>query len=217
MVKVKLCGMTSLEDAQAALEAGADLLGFIFYPRSPRYVHPESCGEIVAKLRQAYDFKAVGVFVNALPELACSVLDQYGLDLAQLSGDESTDDLVSSGERAFKAIRAKDQQTLFDIARRYPQRINPPALLVDAALPGQFGGTGMTADWKQAREVASHWPILLAGGLHPNNVAEAIRVVQPWGVDVASGVEASPGKKDVQKMIDFVRAVHQAIPNREME
>ena len=136
-------------------------------------------------------------------------MDECGLDLAQLSGDEPPSDLVMLGERAFKGIRPRDAAEAVTLAARYVVRVAPPVLLVDASAgAGQFGGTGQVGDWDAAAAVAAAHPILLAGGLRPENVAAAIAAVQPWGVDVASGVESSPGRKDAAKMRDFVRAAN---------
>jgi phosphoribosylanthranilate isomerase len=151
----------------------------------------------------------VGVFVNMPPDRVAAILDECGLDLAQLSGDESPSDLMSLGERAFKGIRPGDIAEAVTLTARYVVRAASPVLLVDASAgAGQFGGTGQIGDWDAARAVAAAHPILLAGGLRPENVAAAIAAVQPWGVDVASGVEASPGRKDATKMRDFVRAAN---------
>ena len=205
---VKICGITALEDALAAIEAGADMLGFNFYPPSPRYIAPSACAKMIATL-QAHGAQAtmVGVFVNRPPTEIAAILDECGLDLAQLSGDEPPSDLAVLGERAFKGIRPKDARAAIDLAARYTGRIAPPVLLLDASAgAGQFGGTGLVGDWDAARAVAAAHPALLAGGLRPDNVAAAIAAVRPWGVDVASGVESSPGRKDAAKMRTFVKA-----------
>jgi phosphoribosylanthranilate isomerase len=110
-------------------------------------------------------------------------------------------------EKTFKVIRSDGRSTLAEVSRLYPSRQAPPAFLVDASVPGQYGGTGKTADWVQANSLARRLPVLLAGGLHPGNVATAIRQVRPWGVDVASGIETLPGQKDFKKMSDFIKTV----------
>jgi len=209
-MRVKICGITTLDDALAAIEAEADMLGFNFYPPSPRCIEPAACAAMVAALRACgASTTMVGVFVNIPPDRVATILDECGLDLAQLSGDEPPNDLVVLGERAFKGIRPKDAAESVALAARYVVRVEPPVLLVDASAgAGQFGGTGQVGDWDAARAVAAAHPILLAGGLHPENVAAAIAAVQPWGVDVASGVESSPGRKDAAKMKAFVRAAH---------
>jgi phosphoribosylanthranilate isomerase len=206
-MKVKICGLTSLEDALQAADAGADMLGFNFYPPSPRYLNSSQCSLIIAGLQEhGVCVTTVGVFVNTPPKEIASVLDGCGLDLAQLSGDEPPEDLQALGERAFKALRTAKARDLQEDIHHYRSRKNPPACLVDAYQAGEYGGTGLTADWRLARNLSLEQPILLAGGLTPVNVWRAITQVQPWGVDVASGVETSPGRKDAQKIRDFIHA-----------
>jgi phosphoribosylanthranilate isomerase len=209
-MNIKICGITTLEDALAAIEAGADMLGFNFYPPSPRYIVPSACAAMVATLRaRGAATTMVGVFVNVPPAKVAMILEECGLDLAQLSGDEPPSDLAMLGERALKGIRPNDPREAIEFAARYAGRIAPPILLLDASAgAGEFGGTGRIGDWEVARVLASRHPILLAGGLRPENVAAAIEAVQPWGVDVASGVECNPGRKDAAKMRAFVRATN---------
>ncbi len=211
MTAVKICGITTLEDALAAVEAGADLLGFNFYPSSPRYLSREACAHITASLqRKGSRARTVGVFVNAPLEDILRILDQCELEMAQLSGDEPPGLVQAIGSRAFKAIRPRSPEEALEAMKAYPPPDNPPALLADAWKPGEFGGTGSTGNWEIARALAAQIPLLLAGGLHPGNVGEAIDQVRPWGVDVASGVESSPGRKDAQKVAAFVEAVRAA-------
>ena len=233
-VKVKLCGMTCLEDVQAAMTAGADLLGFIFFPKSPRYVPPEQVRDILAAAEPGRaGIQSVGVFVNETPETVAQVLDFCGLDLAQLHGEEPPAMLglgdgsaeavaIDSGGpkedpgkmrgRAYKALRPRSRDEAAALARRYALsqdlRLGGrlPAFLLDAYHPHLRGGTGETGDWSLASRLASQYPILLAGGLDPSNVARAVQTVRPWGVDVASGVETSPGRKDHAAMRAFVAA-----------
>jgi phosphoribosylanthranilate isomerase len=208
-MQVKICGITRLADALAALEAGADLLGFNFYSKSPRFLSLAACAAISGELRRrASPALLVGVFVNPSQAEVELALERCGLDLAQLSGDEPAELVRALGGRAFKALRPASAQELDQALLDYPARALPPALLLDANRPGAYGGTGQAADWDLAAEAARRVPVLLAGGLTPLNVAEAIRRVQPWGVDVASGVESAPGRKDGQKMAEFVRAAH---------
>ena len=202
---VKICGITNLEDAILAIEAGADMLGFNFYEPSPRYIEPETCARIISDLQDAQVIH-VGVFVNQNLQEVLQLLDSCGLDLAQLHGDESPNDLITLGEQAFKAIRPKSLAEAQMAIQKYVLRSLPPTLLVDAHHQGMYGGTGETGDWAIARHLADQVPILLAGGLNPDNVAEAIQNVNPWGVDVASGVEVSPGIKDPHKITDFIAA-----------
>ena len=206
--RVKICGITSLEDGLAAVEAGADLLGFNFYPPSPRYIQPQDCTRIINALkRTSRPVVTVGVFVNSPAGHIQAVLDECGLDLAQLSGDEPPEALASVGRRAFKGLRFRDPADLALTLRSYPPRPAAPAWLVDAYRPGEYGGTGQTADWSLARRLAELAPILLAGGLRPENVTDALRQVNPWGVDVASGVEDRSGHKSSALMTAFVSAV----------
>ncbi len=213
---IKICGITSLKDALIAIDAGADYLGFNFYPPSPRALTPGACAEITSVLEKEFPaIKRVGVFVNMSVEQVTSILNQCHLDLAQLHGDESPRALAALKERAFKAVRlATDEGTNRETNKRVPnfteytlfRQGQSPSLLVDAAVKGAYGGTGIPANWLAAAELAKRHPVLLAGGLTPSNVAEAVRQVQPWGVDVASGVESRPGKKDARKMKAFVQA-----------
>jgi phosphoribosylanthranilate isomerase len=201
MTKVKICGIRTVHDALAAMEAGADLIGFNFYPKSPRYIGVGTCRDIMSVMRQFGQIMYVGVFVNAAVAEIRATLDTCGLHLAQLHGDETHDMVASLQGRAFKAFRGVPP-SLNGFSREHA-----PAFLLDASVKGEYGGTGVTADWSSAAQLAGSHPLLLAGGLTPGNVAEAVRQVKPWGVDVASGVESSPGVKDAVKMEMFVRAV----------
>jgi len=203
---IKICGVKTLEIALVAIEVGADLLGFNFYSPSLRYVAPEKCAEIVAGLKvQAASFTSVGVFVNENPKRVREIMATCNLDLAQLSGDESPEDLAALDGKAFKAVRPKSITEADMLLQQYC-RNQPPALLVDAHVKGAYGGTGETGNWILAQHLAMQTPILLAGGLNPDNVAAAVAAVDPWGVDVASGVESSPGIKDPAKISAFVSA-----------
>jgi phosphoribosylanthranilate isomerase len=208
MTKIKICGIRTLKDAIAAIDAGADYLGFNFYPPSPRSISLKEGTELARSLDLDYPkIFLVGVFVNMSVRQIHDILISCYLDYAQLHGDESPEDVNSFGNRGFKAFRGiPNEETLerYEI-ENYPNRT--PALLVDASIKGLYGGSGVTADWNGAAELAKKYPLLLAGGLTPKNVAEAVRQVRPWGVDVASGVESAPGEKDASKMKAFVRAV----------
>ena len=202
MPKVKICGIKTLNDALAAIEAGADYLGFNFYPKSVRFVDKSTCASITSELKKRYPkIKLVGVFVNTPVDEVKDILDNCSLDLAQLHGDEPPDVLARLAPRAFKAFRGLPA----DVSAY--QRDAAPTFLVDAEVKGVYGGSGVRADWSGAQGLAERYPIFLAGGLNPENVAEAVRKVRPWGVDVASGVEAGPGEKDAEKMRTFVKAV----------
>ena len=208
MIRVKICGLTTLEDALLAIEAGTELLGFNFHPSSPRYISPADCARLVSALASFRPrLQLVGVFVNTPPEQIRRVLASCSLDLAQLSGDEPAEDLANLGALAFKAFRPADPDELERLLESYPQRRQPPACLLDAYRPGQYGGTGQVADWSLAAGLARRVPMLLAGGLRPENVAQAVSQVRPWGVDVASGVESSPGRKDPDRLRAFIQAV----------
>jgi phosphoribosylanthranilate isomerase len=209
---VKICGLTNLDDALAAAELGADYLGFNFYPESPRCIAETECGKIVAALRAQFPtLSCAGVFVNHPAADIVRIVERCGLDAAQLSGDEPPEALAALGAeqvRAFKAVRATtDSRTLEQYAASAP---DGPALLLDATAPRLYGGTGRTADWDWAAAVAGRHPVFLAGGLTPENVADAIRTVEPWGVDTASGVESAAGKKDREGMAAFIAAARRA-------
>jgi phosphoribosylanthranilate isomerase len=207
MTKIKICGIKTVDDALAAMDAGADMLGFNFYPKSPRYIGVGNCRDIMSVMRKHAHITYVGVFVNASLAEICATLDTCALSLAQLHGEETPGLLDALYGRAFKAFR-DIPESLHGFVRE-----EPPAFLVDASVKGAYGGTGMKADWSAAAELSRHYPILLAGGLTSVNVAEAVRRVKPWGVDVASGVESSPGVKDIDKIRAFVRAVRSVTDN----
>jgi phosphoribosylanthranilate isomerase len=220
-VRVKICGLTNLDDALVAIEAGADLLGFIFYEKSPRYVMPAQVRDIVAQLRSA-DHRSpitgprtVGVFVNPRLEQVIWALDDCGLDLAQLHGEEPPELLAALPGRVFKAVRPATPAAAEADAGRYA-RFGPvagPDLLIDAYHPTMRGGTGIVGDWALAAGLVQRCRVLLAGGLTPDNVAEAVRQVRPWGVDVAGGVELAPGRKDHGRVRAFVAAARGPVDN----
>ena len=201
MTKIKICGIKTIQDALVAMDAGADLIGFNFYPKSPRYVDVGMCRNIMSVLRRYGRVTCVGVFVNASVAEILATMDTLGLNLAQLHGDESSEMIKALIGKGFKAFRGIPE-SVDGFARS-----ESPAFLVDASVKGLYGGSGVTADWSGAAELAKKYPLLLAGGLTPENVAEAVKQVKPWGVDVASGVESAPGEKDARKMKAFVRAV----------
>ncbi len=194
-VKLKVCGITSIEDARVAIDCGAEYLGFNFYPKSPRYISPASARAIIERLPG--EIVTVGIFVNeAQPECVVEILRESGAQMAQLHGDEAPDYCASVGAgRVIKALRAGDGFN----ARRvldYPAS----AILLDAFDPRLYGGTGKTTNWEVAREAAKLTKIFLAGGLSPDNIAEAVRAVEPFAVDVNSGVESTPGRKDKSRL-----------------
>jgi phosphoribosylanthranilate isomerase len=216
--KIKICGLTSVADALAAIDAGADAIGLNFYRGSQRCVDVDTARQIVDAVGNRAD--KIGVFVNESADRIRETCHGAGLHLIQLHGDEPPEflrllnkdhDIVRAyrlGERGLSAID-DDLQACSDLSG-----FCPDAILVDASVPGKFGGTGQTIDWQQ---LANHrdtllgsLPLILAGGLVPTNVAEAIRVVRPQAVDTASGVEFEPGKKDAAKVRDFVAAARAA-------
>ena len=206
MVRVKICGITSAADAQAAIEAGANLMGFNFYSKSPRHISEEQAAEIRSKLPKRV--KAVGIFVNWLPADVITLRSSVKLDAVQLHGDESPETVaeIAPVVPVIKAFRAEPEfpiTTLEEYSRAF-------AFLFDAAHTGQYGGTGRTTDWEVARRASLKHRIILAGGLKVENVAAAVRIVRPYGVDVASGVESSPGKKDYDLLSEFIKEVRRA-------
>lgn len=211
MTRIKICGITTLADARVAAQAGADLLGFIFYPPSPRYIPPEEAARIVQAMRQERGETAprfVGVFVDADAAHLLAVRQTAGLDYAQLHGGEPPALLQQLQPWAFKALRPGSPQEAQADAEWYGDfgPSDGPQLLIDAYDPHAYGGTGKKADWFAAAELARIYPrLLLAGGLTPANVAQAIHTVRPWGVDVSSGVESAPGQKDPDAVHAFIR------------
>jgi phosphoribosylanthranilate isomerase len=197
-VKVKICGITGRDDALHATACGADALGFVFYAGSPRCVTAETVAKISAELPPFVS--RVGLFVNEAPERIRAVAETCGLDVLQLHGDEAPQACLLPPYRVVKGVRPQRGDDLAGLPD-YPVA----ALLVDAAVPGQFGGTGQRADWPVAAQLAARHRVILAGGLTPENVAEAVRQVRPYAVDVSSGVESAPGKKDPEKVARFIR------------
>jgi len=200
---IKVCGLTQVDEALACVELGVQWLGFNCYQGSKRYLPPEAIAAIVGKLPPAV--QTVGVFVNASAKEIEETLQQTGLHIAQLHGDESPGFSHALQVPWFRAFRVADDLAEEEI-RSYGQEL----FLLDAAQTGQYGGTGHAFDWKVATRLRDHGKLLLAGGLRPDNVEEAVLQVRPFGVDVASGVESAPGRKDPQKVANFVTAVAQA-------
>jgi phosphoribosylanthranilate isomerase len=202
--KIKICGITNQEDAEAAVHEGADALGFVLYSHSPRYVEPAVAKRIIGRLPPFV--LPVGVFVNQDLDTVRHLFDDCGFALAQLHGDESPGFCESLNRPVLRAIRLRDRNSFLALAE-FKGRTGVRGFVVDAFSDTAYGGTGHTTDWSLAGEVAKAAPILLAGGLTPENVQEAIRRVHPYGVDVSSGVEESPGRKDPDKIRAFVRSV----------
>jgi len=199
MIKVKICGITNMDDALHAAACGADALGFVFYAKSPRCVTPEAAREIIVGLPPFVT--AVGLFVNEEPSRIRQVAAFCGLDVLQLHGDETPQDCLLPPHRVVKALRVKDEASLTSLGDYAVS-----ALLLDAWVGGTYGGTGHRFNWDLAASAAAARRIILAGGLTPDNVAEAVRTVRPYGVDVSSGVESVPGCKDPAKVEAFIRA-----------
>ena len=215
MTWVKICGMTNLEDALTAVEAGADAVGFVFYEKSPRNVSGEVAREIVEKLPEGVE--KVGVFVNETEDSICAIADGAGLTAFQMHGDNEDPhvaDLVVGRRPNLKVLAAISMRHASPVG--WASVWNPDvvrAFLVDSGSSSTHGGTGEVFDWKISigtlGEIKRFGRLVLAGGLTPGNVAEAIGILKPWGVDVASGVEARPGKKDPEKVRAFVKAVRE--------
>ena len=198
MTKVKICGITTVEDAHMAIEAGADALGFVFYDKSPRNLLPERAAEIISSLPPF--IHVVGLFVHAQLDFVNATADRCRLDIVQLHGDESQEFCARVNRRVIKAFRVKD---ITSLDRMEEYRV--AGYLLDAYSPKAFGGTGVTFNWDTAVVAKKFGPIILAGGLTPDNVAEAIGHVSPYGVDVSSGVESAPGVKDPTKVREFIK------------
>lgn len=202
-MKIKICGITNPEDADVAAKAGADALGFVMYRNSPRWVESAVARAIIAGLPPF--MSAVGVFVNEEAERVRALMDECGFALAQLHGDESALYCQDLGRPVLKALRLKDRGTVLALAE-FQGRANVRGFLIDAFSDHAYGGTGQTVDWRLAQETVRSARVILAGGLNPRNVAEAVQAVRPYGVDVSSGVEKSPGKKDPDKVKAFIEA-----------
>jgi phosphoribosylanthranilate isomerase len=203
---MKICGITRLTDALHAVQHGATALGFVFWPHSPRYVTPQRAGEIVAELPAGT--AAVGVFVNETVDGIRAVIARTGISAVQLHGDESPDYAVALGWPIFRAMTIADAES--DSAS-WPEETT---LLLDTIDPKRRGGTGETVNWPQAAAIAQKRRIVLAGGLTPANVADAIGAVRPFGVDVSSGVEEAPGVKNFDKVARFLENARHAFEER---
>ena len=218
MTWVKICGTTNLEDALTAVDAGADAVGFVFYEKSPRNISVEAAKKIVAKLPESVE--KIGVFVNETPERVSVIADEVRLTAIQFHGDEHLKpEKFTIDRRSFFCIPAdwvemtwRKNGNALESFTRFPDNLG--AIVVDSGTREKRGGTGKAFDWESVRPWASamsklNFPIAIAGGLTPANVGEALGILDPWGVDVVSGVEARPGKKDPEKVRAFVRAVRE--------
>lgn len=198
--KVKICGITNLDDALDAVELGADYLGFIFYPDSKRYVTPAKVSEILDDI--PFEIKKVGVFVNSDPQLVIDLAVQFELDFLQFHGDEKPEYCNQFGRPFIKAIRPQNISDLEKL-KNYESEF----VLIDSFVQGSFGGSGVVSNWDLARKAKEFKPVFLSGGLKPDNVQIAINSVNPFAVDVCSGIEQSPGMKDYRKMEEFIKRV----------
>ncbi len=207
MVRVKICGITNLADARLAVDLGADSLGFNFYEKSVRNISPANAYKIIRALPDKIE--AVGVFVNWSPEAVIALARAIDLDTIQLHGDEPAA-VARQLANYFQVTKAMRVGKDFRLAQLRPFQSAVRAFLFDADKSGQFGGTGTRTDWSIARRSARTHDIILAGGLTPENVADAILTVRPYAVDVASGVESHPGKKSRVKLTDFFSEVSRA-------
>lgn len=204
MFRIKICGMTNLTDALHAVACGADALGFVFFNGSPRCVNASQVKEIVAQLPE--EVTKVGLFVNEQPESINKLAAESGITLVQLHGDETPEVCRQIELPVMKALRVRNAESLAGW-EQYPA----DAILLDAWHPDKFGGTGEACDWQLAKEMAAQATIILAGGLNPTNVAEAVTMVKPHGVDVSSGVEKSPGVKDPGKVAAFISSARESL------
>jgi phosphoribosylanthranilate isomerase len=201
--RIKICGLTNLKDAMTAVEAGADALGFVVYRQSARAITPQTVKSIIAKLPPFVT--TVGVFANPTDAELREAFDDWGLGVAQLQGDEPPELCDRFPGRVIKAIRVKDRKSI-EMMCYYTVR----AFVLDTFRLDQLGGTGEAFDWSWAKQAKRFGPVILAGGLTPQNVAKAIRTVRPIGVDVSSGVEKALGKKDPKKVKQFIDEARKA-------
>jgi phosphoribosylanthranilate isomerase len=203
MVKIKICGITNLDDALAAVDFGADALGFNFYKKSPRHIEPQRAAEIIAQLPPFV--VPVGIFVNEREEKIREIVSLACIQGIQLHGDETPEFCQRFGSRVIKAFQIKNKESL-----EHMSHYRVSAYLLDSYKEGMRGGTGETFDWHLAVVAKTFGRIVLAGGLNPNNVAEAVKLVQPYGIDVAGGVEREKGIKDHVKLKTFITEARRA-------
>ncbi len=200
MTKIKICGLTNIEDVLAAVQLKVDYLGFIFYTKSPRFASPE----FVARANKIIpsNIKKVGVFVNA-PKCVINIYQrELKLDIVQLHGDEDESIVQYLATTAWKAVHIKEMIDI-DEAIKFPA----DKLVIDSRTDDKYGGTGMVCDWQLAKKIAEQRDVFLAGGITPENVEKAINIVKPFGIDISSGIEEEAGKKDHQKLFNLVRKI----------
>jgi phosphoribosylanthranilate isomerase len=203
MVKIKICGITNIEDAMAAVDMGADALGFNFYKKSPRFIEPQKAAEIIAQLPPF--IVPIAIFVNESEDKILEALKSACIHGVQFHGDETPEFCQRFGNHVIKAFQVKDKESL-----KHMSHYRVSAYLLDSYKEGMRGGTGETFDWHLAVVAKTFGRVILAGGLNPDNVAEAVKLVQPYGVDVAGGVEREKGVKDHGKMKKFITEVRRA-------
>lgn len=197
MVKVKICGITNYNDAKTSVDYGADLLGFIFYEKSPRYISPAAAKEIVRRLPPLI-FR-VGVFVNESREVITRIMEDCALDIIQFHGDEMPEDIQGYPFRIIKAIRIMNESSLDKM-----DEFKAGMYLLDAYSDEKYGGSGSTFPWDVAIKAKEKGIVILSGGLNPENIQDAVEIIKPYGVDASSGVESLPGKKDPHRLKDFI-------------
>jgi phosphoribosylanthranilate isomerase len=203
MIKIKICGITNTDDAMASVELGADALGFNFYKKSPRFIEPEKAAEIIAQLPPF--IVPIAIFVNEREDKILEMLKASSIHGVQFHGDETPEFCQRFGNHVIKAFQVKDKESL-----KHMSHYRVSAYLLDSYREGMRGGTGETFDWHLAVVAKTFGRIILAGGLNPDNVAEAVKLVQPYGVDVAGGVEREKGIKDHAKLRKFITEVRRA-------
>ncbi|HBG92787.1 MAG: N-(5'-phosphoribosyl)anthranilate isomerase [Nitrospirae bacterium RIFOXYB2_FULL_43_5] len=204
MVKVKICGITNLDDAMAATDFGADALGFVFFKKSPRYISPANAKKIIKRLPPF--ISTVGVFVNENKKNIEKIVLQTGINIIQLHGDE-TPKACNLSKPVIKAIRVKSIETL-ELVSKYKDKVS--VFLLDTYTPEVFGGSGQVFNWDIAVEAKKFGRVILSGGLSTENIEKAVRLVHPYAVDVSSGVEAEKGKKNHLKMKLFIEKAKSA-------
>ncbi|MBN2041421.1 MAG: phosphoribosylanthranilate isomerase [Spirochaetes bacterium] len=201
---IKICGITNPEDAGLALEHGADMLGFIFYEKSPRFVEPEKAGEIISVLKKNFSFKSAGVFVNPSFEFTDQVIKTAKLDMLQFHGDETPAFIQKFDKEKIKAFRIK-----YGLELKEMEKYNSADFyLLDTFSVSAYGGTGEAFNWKILADIAFRGKLFLSGGVNRDNVLEAINIVKPYAVDVCSSLESHPGKKDRKKLEDFFSVIN---------
>jgi len=198
LIYIKICGITEVDDAVKIAELGINALGFIFYPKSKRYILPDKAKEIIDCLPPF--ISTVGVFVNEKKESVIDVLNRCPIDILQFHGDETPEYCSQFNKRFIKAFRVNEDFS-FDVFLKFPAS----AFLLDSLVAGEYGGTGVVFDWDVAVRAKKYGKIILSGGLNPENLSSAVAKVSPYGIDISSGVEIKPGKKDISKVKEIVK------------